>query len=370
MVAIILAEFLVRKIKPQLTFSGSVGYSLDCYAKDDRVAFKLARNHRCRMVNINGEYNTFATLNSRGYRNKEFSIRKGRDTRRILILGDSMTFGWGVPDENTYPAVLENILNSEKGKRWEVINAGYLGGLSLDGYYIYLKEEGLSLSPDIIIAGFTVFNDISDLAGNIWEKVDKDGLPQKVVSCCHKVDGRILRNKIISFKYSIPMLRESHLFLLLTDFLQKNFNWPVEKRQLSTPGEEKLGCELTSDCIHLREPQEKKARDLLRALDSLAKKKGARFIVALLPVDLQLYPNSHEKYKRFANMQFPKKGEEDFINKRMGEFLKNEGIEYLDLYNGFAAKADLGYPFFPLDAHFNTVGTQVVAEELAKYLSP
>lgn len=368
-ITLLVGEFLVRKIRPQVTFRDSVKYSPDCYASSDKVAFKLAANHKCKQVSINGEYNTFATLNSKGYRNKEFDIQKPKETKRILVIGDSMTFGWGLPDKDTYPFILEDILKREKGEKVEVINAGYQGGLSIDGYYVYLKNEGLSLSPDIVILGFTNFNDISDLAGTVWEKTDSRGLPEKVASCCHMADGRILRNKITNFKYSLPLLRESHFYLFIVDFLQKNFNFPKDQNLISTPGERELGCDLDPSCFRLLEPYEKKAQDLLRETNKMVKEAGRRFIVALFPIDLQLYKESFTKYQKYQMKWFPKEGQEDFINQKMADFLKKEEIEYVDLYNTFAQSKERGYPFFPIDAHFNSIGTRIVAEELAKYLS-
>lgn len=368
-ITLVIGELTVRKLKPQITFEDSVKYSPDCYASSDKVAFKLSANHKCRQKSVNGEYDTFATLNSKGYRGAEFMVEKEKDTKKILVVGDSMTFGWGLPDKDTYPSILQDILIKDKRYKIEVINAGYQGGLSLDGYYVYLKNEGLKLSPDVVILGFTNFNDISDLAGTIWEKTDSNGLPEKVVSCCHMVDGRILRNKITNFKYTVPILRESHLYLAAVDFMQKNFHFPKDQNLLSTPGEKELGCDLNPACFRLLEPYEKKAQKILMEINKTIKEKGGRFIVTLFPIDLQLYKESFAKYQRFQMKWYPVEGQEDFINKKMAEFLEKEEIEYVDLYNTFAASKDRGYPFFPVDAHFNSIGTCIVAEELAKYLS-
>ena len=52
-------------------------------------------------------------INSQGLRGKEYAIAKPPGTYRILVLGDSMTFGWGVPVEETYPSRLEVALNAK-----------------------------------------------------------------------------------------------------------------------------------------------------------------------------------------------------------------------------------------------------------------
>jgi len=366
-IAVVIAEIAVRAISPQTTYSYSVRNSIDCYAPDANVAFSLAKSHRCKMENMAGEFHTTATLNSLGYRGKEFTHEKKSETTRILTLGDSMTFGWGVGDEHTWPNLLEKNL-TQKGKNVEVINAGYKGGLSLDGYYVYLKNEGIKLAPDLVIVGYMVFNDISDLAGNNWEKVDSEGLPEKVSSCCHVVDGKVLRNRQISFKFRYPILRESHLFQLIFNTLQKKYEFFKDSELLTTPGEKQLGCELSPDCIHLFYPQEQKAYQLLAAMQKITESKGGKFLVVLLPIDLQFYPQSWDKYQRYGMKWYPKKGEEDFINQRVKGELSKRGINVLDLYPVFSQRKDEAYPFFPLDAHFNEMGTAWVADAISNFL--
>jgi len=74
----------------------------------------------------------------------------------VLVLGDSITFGWGVDFSQTYPKILEKRLNDTfTGRRFEVINSG-VGNYNLRDEVSYLKYEGLKYSPDLIILGFFV----------------------------------------------------------------------------------------------------------------------------------------------------------------------------------------------------------------------
>ena len=75
-------------------------------------------------------------------------ILDGPDKNRILILGDSFTFGTNVSDEESYPYYLERLLPGT-----EVLNMG-IEGYGHDQMLLYLKEEGLKYNPDIIIVGF------------------------------------------------------------------------------------------------------------------------------------------------------------------------------------------------------------------------
>src|SRR5205085_1059176 len=84
------------------------------------------------------------------------------DTYRVLALGDSTTFGWGVPLEDTLPKQLETQLRQSRGSaKIEVVNAGtptYGPWQSLD----WLRERGKEFQPDAVIFSLFPVND----AGN------------------------------------------------------------------------------------------------------------------------------------------------------------------------------------------------------------
>lgn len=361
-------EFTLRSSRPQITFSKAVENSIDCYAEDPFTPFTLGKNYTCKMVNIAGEFKTYARLNSFGYRGEEFSEIKKDGVIRILVIGDSMTFGWGVSDNETYPYLLGEKLKSNGFSNVEVINGGYVSGLSVDGYYVYLKNRGLKLKPDVIILGFTVFNDISDLSETAWLRKDIRGLPEKIDSCCHKVDGRIYRNKVISVKYRYPVLRESHLFLYLMDTLQKKIGLFREEALLAPKSETMLGCVLNSDCIDQFKTEEETAYRMISELKKLSDENNIKFMTVLFPTDLQIYKEAGAKYSRYGMKWYPKEGDENFIGKRVEESLTKLNINVLDLYPVFSQQEDGNYPFFPIDAHFNGFGTKIVADSLIKYL--
>ena len=85
--------------------------------------------------------------------------------RRILAIGDSCTYGWGLAQSDAFPQVLQSLLHRRFGAdSYRVINAGVPGYTSHHGL-LYLRERGLALRPEIVIFGFG-FNDFL-FAGNI-----------------------------------------------------------------------------------------------------------------------------------------------------------------------------------------------------------
>jgi lysophospholipase L1-like esterase len=94
------------------------------------------------------------TINSQGLRSPEAAAPKEPGVRRLLVLGDSLTFGWGVDERETYPRVLERMLNAA-GRRYEVINAG-VGNYNTAQEVAWFTERGLAYAPDEVILGFYI----------------------------------------------------------------------------------------------------------------------------------------------------------------------------------------------------------------------
>lgn len=63
-------------------------------------------------------------INSLGLRGPELTVPKPTGRKRVLCFGDSITFGYGLSNEETYPARLGELLAERK---IEVVNAGVTG---------------------------------------------------------------------------------------------------------------------------------------------------------------------------------------------------------------------------------------------------
>ena len=86
--------------------------------------------------------------NSQGFRGDQEFISSPQSTR-ILAIGDSFTYGLGVPDHETYPALLSQL------EETEVINAG-VNAYGADQALLMWEMEGESLEPDVVILGYYV----------------------------------------------------------------------------------------------------------------------------------------------------------------------------------------------------------------------
>jgi lysophospholipase L1-like esterase len=91
----------------------------------------------------------FIRMNSRGLRGPDVPYDSTPGTRRVLVLGDSTTFGY-VDEEFTYPALLQRRL----GPSWEVLN-GSVVAYGFDQQYLWFMREGLKYKPDVVLVGFS-----------------------------------------------------------------------------------------------------------------------------------------------------------------------------------------------------------------------
>lgn len=97
---------------------------------------------------------------SHGLREENFSVEKPEEVYRILVLGDSYTYGNGIEESERYSNVLERKLNSRYSREIEVINAGY-PGTGMKDYYLFLKNRGVEFEPDLVVVGFSYWDGVS-----------------------------------------------------------------------------------------------------------------------------------------------------------------------------------------------------------------
>ena len=93
-------------------------------------------------------------LNSLGLRDRDYPVAKPPGTRRVLLLGDSFTFGIGVLDDDSImPALLEKRPVNGKNQPVEILNGGIPGSLTKD-WLSLLSRAYRAFHPDLIVAVF------------------------------------------------------------------------------------------------------------------------------------------------------------------------------------------------------------------------
>ncbi len=117
------------------------------------------------------------TTNSQQLRGTGDYGRENSDDRyRILCLGDSYTMGYGVGDEDTFPALL-----AQQHPAIDTINMG-LGGYGIDQAYMSYRRDGTKFDVDVLVFAFIIgdfyrmnpFGNVADLGKPVLELVDGD----------------------------------------------------------------------------------------------------------------------------------------------------------------------------------------------------
>jgi lysophospholipase L1-like esterase len=128
-------DMLITELDPTLLFRNRRGLSIRTFNKNVPV-----------------------TINRSGFRGPDVSRGKPAGTYRIVALGDSSTFGYGVADDETFCSRLGPLLNGDSklaGRKYEVINAGVIGYTSLQGLRL-LRDRILGLNPDCLVVSYAI----------------------------------------------------------------------------------------------------------------------------------------------------------------------------------------------------------------------
>jgi lysophospholipase L1-like esterase len=103
------------------------------------------------------------SINSHGFRAPEWRMPKPAGRARLMILGDSVVFGWGAPQDSIFPVLLQREFDAE-GLGVEVLAAG-VGSWNTRTEYEYLRTRGVDLGPDVLLLVITSNDLVPKTAG-------------------------------------------------------------------------------------------------------------------------------------------------------------------------------------------------------------
>ena len=90
------------------------------------------------------------------FRERDFEVPKPPGVFRIIVLGDSLTWGTGLAPDERYTNRLEKSLNETyPAKRFEVLNFGYFALATIEERDVLRKYKDM-VQPDLIVVGFCI----------------------------------------------------------------------------------------------------------------------------------------------------------------------------------------------------------------------
>ncbi|MGH9349123.1 MAG: SGNH/GDSL hydrolase family protein, partial [Vicinamibacterales bacterium] len=110
------------------------------------------RAHKDRRLGFDVRYD----INEYGFRGPAYPRAKPAGVRRIVILGDSNGFGWGMSEDEHFASLLDQELPSV-----QVINLS-LSGYGTDQEYLRFVRDGVQFDPDVVVLQVTP-NDFDEI---------------------------------------------------------------------------------------------------------------------------------------------------------------------------------------------------------------
>lgn len=211
--ALLAGEALVRALRPQPLRP----------AWDDEVSgVRVPRANMRGRHRHPGAFDVTVAINTQRFRGaREYAPQPPAGLARIAVLGDSLAFGWGARDEETYPAQLEQRL-STGGRRVEVINAGFPG--TCLGEKVAWYELGVrAFHPRLVL--LTLSGD--DVDGDLYWRVYtlQDGEAARVTRPARATEpARTTRGVLARLPGTTWLAEHSQLFALLRRALTRGLS--------------------------------------------------------------------------------------------------------------------------------------------------
>ena len=345
-VSLLCAEYLIRKILPQKIFSEIQKTSLNCYQSSEILAYEYIPGCES-LVGFNG-INIPVKINQSGLRGKEIAASK--NYKRLMLLGDSFVFGYGVEDSERIGDLVEKQFGNI-----EVISAGFLGDAGPDTAYSFLVNRGLDLQPDIIVLALFPYNDLKDIKETVWK--NDDG--RFAVSSPYKwIDKNgSLRRRETPWRYKFPIIRDSHFGQLVIDRLDKATKLFRTKlsMKLGLWQEGKTQHELFKNCLYQGICQENwleastRLGLILDKFQETADKYKIPFLTVIIPLKEQVAGEASQRTI-------------------FHQALENKQIEYLDLTESLRSSGlELSQLYLP-DGHWSAYGHKTAAAAISPFI--
>lgn len=299
----------------------------------------------------NGRGKAEFRINALGLRGKDLDMPKPTGTRRVLLLGDSITLGGRLPEEDSFVARVGRALERDAPGRFDVANGG-VGDVGLAEEEYLLRRIGPRLQPDLVV-----------LCWFLNDGRPPVGFPEET----------IYRNPAVRWLHRRAWLQRSYLMGVLYDALRKRL---LVRRLATMEGESRrfdwvepynagrwaADPKAFEDLVRLARfdwgdawaPESRRSMEgRLRRIRALAERLGARFALVALPVHAQVY----------AGFESPLL---DAPQAWLRDFSRREGIPFLDPLPPLRKRR--GEPLYYDHCHYTPGGNEIMAEGILRFL--
>lgn len=319
--AVFAVTFLLCLVAAEIVLR-ALGYGhVEIYEPDPLLYWRLKPNQDC-FTKIDRKP---VHINSHGTRGREFQVPKPPDTLRILMLGDSRTFGWGLTEAESYAGLVEAALQKALAgrRRVEVINGG-VNAWSYSQMLLFFRERALAWQPDIVVVG----------NANLWTQFSEKSSPEFIRQFMSRVRLKNFLRRFALYHFVVEVQLKEFYERTRTKFI------PVDPQADPLFKEQQ---QADPDALF---------REAIGKLCELAKAKGVTPVMMHLPV--------------LDELETGRAGR-DFAVKQ--QITKQQGVVLVELMSDMKGRGKAIY----LDAdpvHHNVAGNEIISQRLLQTLIP
>lgn len=321
------------------------------------------------------DYTSSEVINSLGFRDHEVTVDKG-DVYRILAIGDSFTYGWGVNLEDTWCKQLESRLKAQ-GLRVEVLNLGKPAA-GPPAYATIAETAVPLLKPDLVLVGVLAGDDLQQTSispvtmirnnfPNILRLIQHIRAPQE-----HPVPQQYLKqDAVTSQKNSVQCAAD-----LLKDMnaaqraRYEQLEEPVRKAFLEgmlNPWliSHSTGCPdyfLNTVSLDAIESDIKDMSVSFRRIRRISEKNGAAVMALSIPEGFYVNDEAYINVQRIGFQVVPEMKTTDVPDEAVRQASERAGIGFCTATPQFRAHAPEKGLYFELDRHMSATGNALYAE--------
>ena len=333
------------------------------------------------------EFHYVAHINNLGFRDRDFARRKSTG-RRIAVLGDSFTYGWGLSVEASWPKVLEGRLRNA-GLEVEVANLGLPGAGPAE--YAEMAPRALALlHPDMLIVAILQADDLLQCA---------DSARHPDPGWRHRL-GTALSRMFPSLSQLAGLTHADRLHVTSQDLREiwkkqvRDFNanmnaedrarynlLPSRIREMYAQGDLNPGLlyfsmrypRFTLDTCNLDQEATKRevaemARRLLEIRDAAAHY-GTRAVVVSIPYRTYVSVRDLDAMRKLGFQVDPAMLQTDKPDEAIRLACERAGLPFVQVTAALRREASDKEFYFPLDGHFNALGASTYATLLASEIA-
>jgi lysophospholipase L1-like esterase len=254
------------------------------------------------------------TSNSLGFRSGEINPAKDQ----IVVIGDSVSWGDGVGDQETFPYFLQQRLNASTTQVSNLAVSGY----GFDQYYLFLARHISRFNnPKLVIVGICTRNDRGSTRANVAYGKRKQ--------LFRAISGELTLDKISIDRYCLRnLVSKSRAITYLTD-ASNTFSDSVG----NIVGDVRLSAEEGDEVLRL----------LIKKIEKTAEEKGAKTLFVILPEKADLIEKSEDQIW-FENL------------------FRSSGYDYVNLYETLEPQREQADKLYRDKMHFSAEGNRLYAE--------